>query len=214
MLRMQTLAPEMAKLKEQFSKADGSMTPEQQRAFQAAQMELWRKHGVNPVGCIGPIFLQMPIFIGLYNALNYASVMRHSEFAFWIGDLSHPDVIARLPFDLPLLGTNALSVLPLMMVGTYILQQRIQPKATDEKAAEQQKIMKWVLPIFGFLFYTFPSGLMLYFITSSLWSIGEQLTIKKKIQAEEMAKASKNKPGGDLPGLDGDKGEKGKKKGK
>ena len=54
MLRMQKLAPEINTLKDKYSKPDGTMTPEQQRAFQQAQMELWRKHDVNPIGCIGP----------------------------------------------------------------------------------------------------------------------------------------------------------------
>ncbi|RMG12057.1 MAG: membrane protein insertase YidC [Planctomycetota bacterium] len=205
MLRMQKLAPELNKLKEKFSGPDGSMTPEQQRAFQQAQMELWRKHGVNPVGCIGPMFLQMPVFIGLYNALNYAVAMRHSKFAFWITDLSIPDVAARLPFTIPLLGTNALSILPLLMVGTYALQQKIQPPPADEKAAEQQRIMKFVMPFFGFLFYTMPSGLLLYFITSSLWSIGETLTVKKKILAQEGGRGHKR--GAGLPGLRAKKAE-------
>jgi len=185
MLSMQKLAPEINKLKEKFSKKDGSMTPEQQRAFQAAQMDLWRKHGVNPIGCVGPIFLQMPIFIGLYNALSYSSAVRGQGFMLWISDLSQPDVLFRLPFTIPLLGTNALSVLPLVMVATYILQQRMQPTPTDPKQAEQQKMMRWLFPLFGLLFYTMPSGLMLYFITSSAWGIAEQKVIKKRLEEQE-----------------------------
>ncbi len=185
MFRMQKLGPEINKLKEKFSSKDGAMSREQQQAFQAAQMELWRKHGVNPVGCIGPIFLQMPIFIGLYNALNYSSALRHSHFALWITDLSQPDVLFRMPFTLPLLGTNAFSVLPLLMVATYVVQQQLQPTPTDERMAEQQKMMKYIMPLIGFLFYTMPSGLMLYFLTSSVWGICEQKVIKKKIESEE-----------------------------
>ncbi len=218
MFRMQHLAPEITKLKDKFSKPDGTMSPEQQRSFQQAQMELWRTLGVNPVGCIGPMFLQMPIFIGLYNALNYSVAMRHSSFMLWFSDLSTPDIIWRMPFDIPIMETNALSVLPLLMVGTYLLQQRVQPKATDPKAAEQQKIMKFVFPIFGLLFYTMPSGLMLYFITSSLWGIGEQLTIKKKIKADEEAKLAKSGKGKKDKKDDTDekekKNDKGKKNGK
>ena len=114
-------------------------------------------------------------------------------------------------FTIPLIGTNALSILPLLMVGTYILQQKIQPKPADEKAAEQQKIMKFVLPMFGFLFYTMPSGLMLYFITSALWSIGEQLTIKKKIMEQEGPQDGKDDKA-DAKAADEGKGKKGKKK--
>ncbi|MEZ6185228.1 MAG: membrane protein insertase YidC [Planctomycetota bacterium] len=199
MLRMQTITPEIQKLKEKYSKADGSMTPEQQRAFSAAQMELFRKNGVNPVGCFGPILLQMPIFIGLYNALNYGFEVRDTSFMLWIQDLSQPDIIARLPFTLPLLGTNALSLLPLLMVGIYMLQQSVQPKATDERAAEQQKMMKFIMPVFALFFYTMPSGLLLYFVTSSLWTIAEMKTVKKWIQQAEEGKHTPNKSS--FPGL-------------
>lgn len=185
MFRMQKLTPEMNKLKEKFTGKDGEMTREQQQAFQAAQMELFRTHKVNPVGCLGPIFLQMPIFIGLYNALAYSSALRHSSFAFWITDLSQPDVLFRLPITLPLLGTNAFSVLPLLVVVTYIIQQNLQPKPSDPKQAEQQKIMKFMLPLMGFLFYTAPSGFMLYFIATSTWGIAEQKIIKKRLEEDE-----------------------------
>lgn len=187
MLRMQQLGPELNKLKEKYARKDGSMTPEAQRAFAAAQMELFRKHGVNPVGCLGPMFLQLPVFIGLWNALNSAYELRQTEFFLWISDLSVPDVLFRLPFPLPLLGTDAFSVLPILMVATYLLQQQMQPTPSDPRAAEQQRMMKFIVPVFGFMFYTMPSGLMLYFITSSLWSIAEQKAIKRKFahEAEE-----------------------------
>ncbi len=185
MLRMQKLAPELNKLKEKYTRKDGTMTPEAQRQFSMEQMELMRKTGVNPVGCLGPIFLQFPVFIGLWNALNYSFDLRGQPFAFWIGDLSVPDVLARLPFSIPLLGTDAFSILPLIMIFTYWLQQAMQPPATDPRAAEQQKMMKMIIPFFGLLLYTAPSGLMLYFITSSFWSIVEQKWVKKRIEAAE-----------------------------
>lgn len=187
MLRMQKIAPEMQKLKEKYAKPDGSMTPEQQRQFSAAQMELMREHQVNPLGCAGPIFLQMPIFFGLWKALNYSFELRHTSFIGWITDLSAPDIVARLPGAIPLIGTDAVSILPLLMVVTYFLQQQIQPKASDPKQAEQQKMMKIIFPIFGLFLYKFPSGLMLYFITSALWSITEMATVKKWIQQQEAA---------------------------
>ncbi|MCO5167261.1 MAG: YidC/Oxa1 family insertase periplasmic-domain containing protein [Planctomycetes bacterium] len=184
MLRMQKLAPEMNRLKEKYTRKDGSMTPEAQRQFSAEQMDLMRKAGVNPVGCLGPIFLQLPVFIGLWNALNYSVDLRGQPLGLWITDLSVPDVLFRLPFAIPFLG-NAFSVLPLVMIFTYWLQQQMQPKATDPKAAEQQRMMKMIIPFFGVLLYTAPSGLMLYFITSSFWSIAEQKWVKKHIEKTE-----------------------------
>jgi YidC/Oxa1 family membrane protein insertase len=189
MLRMQKLAPEIQKLKEKFTRKDGTMSREQQQQFSMAQMELWRTHKINPVGCVGPLFLQMPIFFALWKALNISFELRQTSFVLWFTDLSVPDVLFRLPFTLPLLGTNAFSVLPLMMVGTYLLQQQVQPKATEPRAAEQQKMMKYIVPVFGLILYTMPSGLMLYFITSSMWSIVEMKTIKKRIEETETKKA-------------------------
>jgi YidC/Oxa1 family membrane protein insertase len=185
MLRMQKLAPELNKLKEKYARKDGSMTPEAQRQFSMEQMELMRKVGVNPIGCVGPIFLQLPVFIGLWNALNYSFELRGQPFVGWIHDLSVPEVLFRLPFTLPVLGTNAFSVLPMIMIFTYWLQQKLQPIATDPKAAEQQRMMKWIIPFFGLMLYTAPSGLMLYFITSSTWSMIEQKWVKKRIEAVE-----------------------------
>lgn len=185
MLRMQKLAPELNKLKEKYTRKDGTMTPEAQRQFSMEQMDLMRKTGVNPVGCLGPIFLQFPVFIGLWNALNYSFDLRGQPMGLWINDLSVPEVLTRLPFTIPLLGTDALSLLPLIMIFTYWLQQKMQPPAADPRAAEQQKMMKMIIPFFGLLLYTAPSGLMLYFITSSFWSILEQKWVKKRIEAAE-----------------------------
>lgn len=205
MLRMQRLAPEINALKEKFTKKDGSMTPEQQRAFSAAQMDLFRKHSVNPVGCVGPIFLQIPVFVGLYNALSRSIELRQTPFVGWIQDLSVPDVLFRLPFKLPILGTNAFSVLPVIMIGTYLLQHALSPAPTDPRAAEQHKIMRFMFPIFGLLMYTMPSGLMIYFITSSLWSIAEMKTVKRwieKAENEEIARRTGAATGAtQFPGL-------------
>lgn len=185
MLRMQKVAPELNKLKEKYSKKDGTMTPEQQRAFAQAQMDLFRTHGVNPVGCLGPIFLQIPVFVGLWNALNYSFDVREQPFVGWIHDLSVPEVLFRLPFTLPFLGTNAFSVLPLIMVACYYLQMKLQPTPTDPRAAEQQRMMMFMMPIFGLLMYTAPSGLMLYFITSAIWTMVESKWVKKHLERTE-----------------------------
>lgn len=186
-LRMQKLGPELNKLKEKYTRKDGSMTPEGQREFAAAQMAMFREHGVNPIGCVGPIFLQLPIFVGLWNALNYSFELREANFALWIKDLSVPDVLFRLPISggLPFLGTNAFSVLPLVMVVMYYFQSALQPVPSDPRAAEQQKMMKYMLPIFGLFMYTMPSGLMIYFITSAGWSMIESKVVKAHLAKTE-----------------------------
>jgi YidC/Oxa1 family membrane protein insertase len=178
--KMQLLAPETAKLKEKYQDKDGNMSTEDQRKFQAEQMELWKKHGINPLGCMGPMILQLPIFIGLWNALRYAFELRQSSFL-WIRDLTEPDVIARLPFTLPMHGTNALCILPLVMLVVYVLQMKTMPKSADPQQAEQQKMMQWIMPVMGYMFYSMQSGLLLYYITSSLLGMVEQRWIKKRL---------------------------------
>lgn len=198
---MQKLTPELNALREKMSGADGQMTREQQMAFSQAQMALFKKHGVNPVGCLGPLFLQMPIFIALYQVCFQASDLRGAPFFGWITDLSTPDILFRMPITLPFLDTNAFSLLPLILVCLYILQQKIQPPPADEKAAEQQKIMKFIFPVFGLLFYTMPSGLLVYWVASTLWGICEQKFVKNKLFPPEARKPDA-KPAVALPGLE------------
>jgi len=178
---MQKLTPELNALREKLSGKDGQMTREQQMQFMQAQSALFKKHGVSPIGCMGPLFLQMPIFIALYQVCFQASDLRGAAFAGWITDLSVPDVLFRMPITLPFLGTNAFSLLPLILVCLYVLQQRLQPPPADEKAAEQQRIMKFIFPVFGLLFYTMPSGLLVYWVASTLWGICEQKFVKNKL---------------------------------
>lgn len=178
---MQKVTPELNALREKLSGKDGQMTREQQIAFSQAQMALFKKHGVNPIGCLGPIFLQMPIFLALYNVCLYSADLRGQAFFGWIQDLSNPDVLFRMPFALPFLDTNAFSLLPLILVCLYVVQQRLQPPPADPKAAEQQRIMKFIFPVFGLLFYTVPSGLLVYWVASTLWGIGEQKFVKNKL---------------------------------
>src|SRR5213596_4116196 len=83
MREMQKIQPQMAKLRERFK--------DDQAALQKEMMELYRRHRVNPFsGCL-PMLLQLPIFVGLYNALSHAIELRHAPFALWINDLSSPD---------------------------------------------------------------------------------------------------------------------------
>src|SRR5437773_855556 len=96
MREMQKIQPQMAKLKERFK--------DDQMALQKEMMELYRRHRVNPLsGCL-PMVLQLPIFVGLYNALSHAIELRHAPFALWINDLSAPDrlPIPGIPLDTPL----------------------------------------------------------------------------------------------------------------
>jgi YidC/Oxa1 family membrane protein insertase len=95
----------------------------------------------------------------------------------WIRDLSSPDAL-QIPVTLPLIG-NSINILPLIMVVAMVIQQKISTKsmgsAVTSEQQEQQKIMLIVMPVvFGFVFYSMPSGLVLYWIVNTLLTVAEQ----------------------------------------
>ncbi len=142
-------------------------------------MELYRKNKVNPLGSLGgclPMLLQIPIFVSLYQVLNRLVEIKGADFL-WINDLSRPDYLFELPVSLPILG-NGIHLLPLIMVGIMVLQQKYTtPQA---QSSEQQKMMSILFPlIFGFIFYRFPSGLVLYWLCNSTFTFLYQLRLTR-----------------------------------
>jgi YidC/Oxa1 family membrane protein insertase len=188
--KMKRVQPQIEALKKRFEK-----DPQKLRAEQAALMQ---KEGAFPPlgGCL-PMFLQIPVFFGLFSALRAAFDLRQAPFAGWIHDLAKPDQLARINFDthLPFIGTiEYFNLLPILMVVLWVLQQRLMPKPTDEQAAKMQKIMM-IMPVFmGFFLYSYAAGLSLYMITQSGMGIIEQIAIKRfwPLDATELPR----KPGG------------------
>ncbi|MBV8487863.1 MAG: YidC/Oxa1 family insertase periplasmic-domain containing protein [Planctomycetaceae bacterium] len=195
--RTQALQPELKKIQEKYK--DAKDKTEQTRETFA----LYKKHGVNPVsGCI-PALIQLPIFVGLWQALNTSVSLRHSPFL-WINDLAAPDMLARLPVDVMFLG-HWFNLLPILVVGLMLFQTKLfAPPATTPEAEMQQKMMKYMMIFMAVMFYKVPSGLGIYFITSSLWSIGERLLLPKISHAKE------EKSEGDLDAGKGGSGPRGK----
>jgi len=146
-----------------------------------AQARIMQEEGAFPPlgGCL-PIFLQMPIFFGLFSALRTSFDLRQAPFFWWIHDLSRPDRLLPLGIELPLLPSlEYLNILPLLMVVLWVLQQMGMPKPADEQAARMQKMMMFMPVVFGFMLYNYAAGLSLYMITTSGCSIIEQKVIKK-----------------------------------
>jgi len=171
--RMQKLQPEFAKLKEQNKDNPQKLNKE--------MIELYKKHKVNPFGGCLPLILQMPIFIALYNGLIRSISLKNAPFL-WIKDLSQPDAL-RIPATLPVIG-NTVNVLPILMAVAMFAQQKISGQAmmsaqTDEQV-QQQKMMMIIMPIlFGFIFYSLPSGLVLYWFINTLLTTLEQSVLFK-----------------------------------
>lgn len=169
MYRLQKLTPRIKALQEQYKN-------DKQR-LGAEQLKLWKEYGVNPLsGCL-PMFLQFPVFIGLYWALAQAIELRQAPFMLWITDLSQADQLCKLPF--PILGATYLHVLPLAMTISWLIQSLTQPKSPDPQTRQQQKLFTFMPLVFCIFFYNVPSGLTLYWFVSTLLGIVEQLLIKK-----------------------------------
>ena len=164
--RQKELQPQLKALKEKYA--------DDQQQFARAQMELWRKNNINPLsGCL-PLFLQLPIFVGLYTALNSAVDLRGQSFL-WIDNLAAPDALFRLPFALPFGMGHDFSILPLCTVALFLTQQKMfMPPAQDEQQEMQYKMMNMMTGVMGIFFWHQPAGLCVYFIASSIWSIAER----------------------------------------
>ena len=144
-------------------------------------MALYKENSINPIGGCLPFILQMPVFIGLYQAL-WRSVIFQGQGFLWIKDLSMPDRLFVLPNSIPIIGNN-INILPLFMMVAMFFQQKLSAKnmiVTDESQIMQQKMMAWFFPIFlGVLFYNFGSGLNLYFTVFYILSTLSQLKMSK-----------------------------------
>jgi len=174
MRKLQELQPHIEKVRSQHKDNPQKLNKE--------IMELYRRYNVNPMGGCFPMFLQMPIFIALYKTMMGSIELKGASFL-WIKDLSMTDAAFRLPFTLPFLG-NTINLLPILMIGAMILQQKISHVKTTAVQSEQQRMMGSIMPImFGFIFYSLPSGLVLYWITNTVLTSSLQFFTLKKMEA-------------------------------
>lgn len=185
MARMQALKPELDKINEKYK-------TDMQKRSQAMQ-ELYRKHKINPLGGCLPVFLQLPIFIGLYRSIMVDVELRQqplfSEAIHWCSDLSAPDMLYNWSWFMPAFVNNAegifglgpyFNLLPLVTVTLFLVSMKMSmPEPTNEQAAMQQKMMKYMTGFMGLMFYKVASGLCLYFIASSIWGLGERRLLSK-----------------------------------
>ncbi len=198
-MRMQKLQPEIAKLKEKYQ--------DNPQELMAAQQALFKKYGINPLsGCL-PIFIQMPIFIGLYRALSidvslYGAPL-FSKSVRWCSNLAAPDMafdwsafwsgIGWESFNMSGRGFLSLfclgpylNVLPVITIALFLIQQKFlaPPVVGDDAQAKQQRSMRrmmtFMMIFMGFMFFKVPSGLCLYFIASSLWGLLERKMLPKR----------------------------------
>ncbi len=200
MVKMQELKPEIDRIAERYK-------DDMQKRSQA-QQELFRKHSYNPAaGCL-PLFIQLPIFMGLYRALAVDVELRQapliSDAIRFCSNLAAPDMFYDWSAYTPqwmdngvgLLGFGPyFNLLPLLTVGLFLLQQKLfMPEPTNDQMRMQQQMMKYMMLFMGLMFFKVPSGLCIYFIASSLWGIAERKMLPKPKPSETPVIAPKTTP--------------------
>lgn len=181
--RMTKLKPEMDRIKKKHEKDPKKMNAELM-AFQ-------RQHKLFPplMGCL-PMFLTMPVFIGLFTMLRATFELRHQPFFGWIDDLSLPDRAMRLGLtDLPLLGNffEYLNVLPIIMAVLWGANMFGQALPEDPQQRSMQRMMRFMPFVFVFFLYNYAAGLALYMCVSALWTLVEQRIQRAKYGAQATA---------------------------
>ncbi len=179
--KMQVLQPEMKAITEKYKNDPEKRTK--------ATQELWRKHDYNPMGGCLLVFIQIPIFMGLYRSLATDVELRQaplfSSAIRWCSNLAAPDMFWDWSNVLPAFLTAPegwlgpfLNLFPLATIGLFLWQQKLfMPPALDEQAQMQQQVMKYMMFFMALMFFKVPCGLCLYFIASSLWGIAERLLL-------------------------------------
>ena len=158
MAKMRKVQPRLNAIRERYG--DDRMKLNQ------AMMELYKEEKINPLGGCLPILVQIPVLIALYWVLLASVEIRNAPWIGWIHDLSSPD-----PFY----------ILPLLMAGTMFLQTHLNPKPADPV---QAKMMMFMPLIFSVMFFFFPSGLVLYWVVSNIFSIVQQWVITRHIEGK------------------------------
>ena len=182
MAQMRVMQPKMKALQERFKDDKPKMQQE--------LMKLYKDEKINPLaGCL-PIVIQIPIFYALYKVLMLTIEMRHQPFILWIKDLSaqDPAMILNLFGLLPVTPPSLLSigVLALILGVTMFLQFRLNPAPADPVQEQVFKIMPW---LFMFIMAPFAAGLLLYWITNNILSIGQQQWMYRKFPQLKTAAA-------------------------
>ena len=169
------LQPQMQEIKEKYK--------DNQQKQQEATMKLYKTSGVNPLGSCLPMFLQYPIIITLWQFLQQSIEIRQQGFL-WANDLSAPDAILNLPFEIPFYG-DFVAGFTVLMALSMVIQMRLQPTAAS---GMQAKIFMYVMPVFMLvIFNSFPSGLSLYYLCYNVITAGQQKLINNSIEAEKEA---------------------------
>ena len=165
MVSMQKIKEISPKIKEVQAKYKGDP-----QRMNAAVMDMYKKHGANPLGGCLPMLLQIPVFFAIYRVLLNAVELQGAPWALWITDLSRMDTYY---------------VLPILMGASMYYQQKLTPNNFTDPM--QEKVFKFLPIIFTFFFITFPSGLVLYWFVNNLFSIAQQFIVNAQFKNKKDA---------------------------
>lgn len=183
--KMAKIQPELRKIQEKYKDDFHKMNQE--------RMKLYKDHGINPFAMLGGclvLLLQMPVFIGLYNTLQESVFFRLYEFV-WMPNLAAPDMMVRWGEGIPFISTPEdigsmlylgpyFNILPIVAVFLMLYQQKkMMPVSDDPQVQAQQRMMKFMMILFGLFFYKMAAGLCIYFVVSSLWGLAERRFMPK-----------------------------------
>jgi YidC/Oxa1 family membrane protein insertase len=159
--KMQALAPQIKAINDKYKNI--SLRDPRKAEQNQEVMELYKKHGVNPVGGCLPMLPQLPILYAFYTVLRVAIEMRGAHWL-WVADLSQPEQLA-------------IRILPVALIVTQFLVQKMTPSPSPDPA--QAKMMMFMPLFFGFIFYNYQSGLVLYWLTGNLVGIVQQWAMNR-----------------------------------
>lgn len=157
MQKMKDIAPQIKALQAKY-KGDP-------QRMNAAVMDMYKKHGANPLGGCLPMLLQIPVFFAIYRVLLNAVELQGAPWLLWVDDLSRMD---------------STFILPILMGASMYYQQKLTPSNFTDPL--QEKIFKYLPVIFTFFFITFPSGLVLYWFVNNLFSIAQQFIVNQQFK--------------------------------
>lgn len=184
MLRMQQIAPEVTAIQEKYKKDP--------KKAQVEIMALYRERGVNPVSGCFPLLIQMPFLIGMFDLLKSTFELRGASFIpGWIDDLAAPDVLFSWNTPIFFIG-NQFHLLPILLGGVMFLQQRYMstapkdPKLMTEQQRQQRAMGTIMTIVFTVMFYNFPSGLNIYWLSSMLLGMLQQWWTTKQMQKKAL----------------------------
>jgi YidC/Oxa1 family membrane protein insertase len=186
-IKMQALAPKIKELQEKYRENPAKLNAE--------MGALYKREGHNPMsGCL-PLLIQMPILFAMYNLFNTHFDLRGALFLpGWIPDLSLPESVYDFQSPLPLLGWESIRLLPFIYVGSQMLYG-LATRTPEQQGNPSMKMMMYVMPVmFFFILYNVPSGLLVFWIMSNVFTLIQQVILNKYLAAKRQAAVADEGP--------------------